>query len=61
MAENGDLAGTAQEEKGEVWVEKSDIRKGNEVDYRLVNLRECVQLRPHVRKGASVEQGRDAE
>ena len=44
MAENGDLAGAAQEEKGDVWVVRSDVRKGDEVDYRLVNLREYVQL-----------------
>jgi hypothetical protein len=31
------------------------VRKENEVDYRLVNLRGCVRLGTHIRKGAYVE------
>ena len=41
-------------------VVKSEVRKGFEVDYRLVNLRTCVQLGTHIRKGAYVEPQRDA-
>jgi len=52
VTEGGIFAGRVQERKGGGGVVRNGVRKGNEGDYRLDNLRACVQPETHIRKGA---------